>query len=87
MPADSKTRLRKIATSPEYGAVATYEAVRDGKVLGTVTKFAEPSHTMTGGRDGVLRNVSWGNSREKGISHDTRKDAVKSLESAAGVSS
>ncbi|MEV7675011.1 hypothetical protein [Streptomyces sp. NPDC088752] len=87
MTTTDKTRLRKVDTSSEYGAVATYEVVRDGKVLGTVTKFADPGHTMTGNRDGVLRNVSWGNSREAGISHDTRKDALRSLERMTGVTS
>lgn len=81
----SRTQLRKIATIDVPNAEATYEAVRDGKVLGTVTKFIEPAHGMKGGRDGVSRVTCWEHSREKGLAYDTRKDAVLALESLEDV--
>jgi hypothetical protein len=91
---DSKTRLRKIDTVDERNAVATYEASRDGKVLGTITKFDEPAHKdvptwKSGRRELKVRNyriISWTHSRD--IPHEayeTRADCIEALERAAGV--
>ncbi|MCX4799649.1 hypothetical protein OG497_37980 [Streptomyces sp. NBC_01242] len=89
-PADNKTRLRKIDTIDERDAVATYEAHRDGKVLGTITKFDEAAYKQTkkGTRD--YRLITWGHSLDEGFGRDvyeTRADCIESLELAAGVTS
>jgi hypothetical protein len=87
-----KIRLRKIDTIDERNAVATYEASRDGKVLGTVTKFDEPTHKdvptwKSGRRELKVRNyriISWTHSRD--IPHEayeTRADCLKDLERVA----
>lgn len=83
----TKTRLRKIDTVDEEYAVATYEASRDGKVLGTVTKYDAPAwkQTKKGPRD--YREICWAHSRNIGEGYDTRAYCVKDLERVAGVES
>lgn len=85
----NKTRLRKIATVDEEYAVATYEASRDGKVLGTITKFDEPAWKPT--KKGGVRNyraIYWMHSRDIPYeAYETRADCIANLERAAGVTS
>lgn len=90
MTTDSKTRLRRIDTVDEEYAVATYEAIHDGVVLGTITKFDEPAYRTR--KDGTnprdYRLISWAHSRDVPYNgYDTRKDCLKGLERAAGVES
>lgn len=91
-----RTRLRKIATVDEQFAVATYEASRDGRVLGTITKFDRPAHkqvpTWKSGRRELkvrdYREISWVHSRDVPYSaQDTRANCIEDLERAAGVQS
>lgn len=83
-----KTRLRKIATVDEEYAVATYEASRDGQVLGTLTKFDEPAwkQTKKGPRD--YRLISWRHSLDVPYNaQDTRADCIADLERTASATS
>jgi hypothetical protein len=84
----SKTRLRKIDTVDDDNAVATYEATRDGRVLGTITKYDEPAYKMTkrGPRD--YRLISWRHSLDVPYSaQNTRAACIIDLERTAGVTS
>ncbi|PPS89563.1 hypothetical protein [Streptomyces sp. MH60] len=92
----SKTRLRKIDTVDEDFAVVTYEASRDGKVLGTITKYDRPAHktvmTWKSGRPEPrvrdYREVYWAcdpDPYQEG--YELRADCVKNLERIAGVES
>jgi hypothetical protein len=92
----SKTRLRKIDTAAEDFAVTTYEAVHDGRVLGTITKFDRPAHTtVTSWKSGrpeprlrEYREVCWAFDPDPyGEGYETRADALKNLERATGVAS
>lgn len=88
MTATSKTRLRKVDTVDEDFAVATYEASRDGEVLGTVTKYDEPAYKQTkkGPRD--YRLISWRHSLDVPYSaQDTRAACIENLERMAGIAS
>lgn len=96
MSTAAKTRLRKIDTVDEDFAVVTYEAIRDGKVLGTITKFDRPTHTTvtswkSGGPEPVdvgQREIGWEFSPDPyGEGYETRADAVRNLERVAGVES
>lgn len=86
MTTASKTRLRKIDTIDERDAVATYEASRDGRVLGTITKFDEAAYKQTkrGPRD--YRLISWRHSLDVPYSaQNTRAACIIDLERTAGV--
>jgi hypothetical protein len=85
----TKTRLRKIDTVDDDNAVATYEATRDGKVLGTITKYDtpawEPRKNGKGNRN--YREICWAHSRNIGEGYETRAYCVEDLERVAGVTS
>ena len=91
----TKTRLRKIDTVDERFAVTTYEASRDGVVLGTITKFDEPAHKMvptwkSGRRELKVRNyriIYWAHSLDRDEGYDKRADCIENLERVAGVTS
>lgn len=92
----TKTRLRKIDTVDGDFAVVTYEASRDGVVLGTITKFDEPAHKTvptwkSGRRELKLREyriIYWQHSRDIPYNaQDTRADCIADLERVAGVTS
>jgi hypothetical protein len=91
---ESKTRLRKIDTINKQFAVVTYEATRDGVVLGTVTKYDEPAHTTvrswkSGRPQQVLREyreIYWACDPDPyREGYRLRSDCVKALERIAGV--
>ena len=87
----SRTRLKKIETVNELFAVATYEAIRDGVVLGTITKYDEPAHKTVKKRGKLrvkdYRIISWQHSRCVAYdAQETRGDCIADLERRAGVS-
>lgn len=96
MTTTTKTRLRKIDTTGDDFAVITYEAVRDGKVLGTITKFDRPAHkTVTSWKSGrpeprlrEYREIYWAfdpDPYQEG--YDTRAECLLALERVAGLAS